>query len=272
MTAGEDWVDGLLVELRAGAYRPAAWRTFLARSFARAANARRERAAAHRKLVWLALLGAAAWTGLALGGRPVLALAAVSWLALLLLMADWHLGMLEDDRGRPQSRLGAANLLSIARGAFVPVFLVLPPAGVAALLLLTGAGDVLDGIVARRRGEETRLGRWLDGGVDAVALGVAAISTARLGLLPWWAAGLVLARHASQWSALSLAYFGGGERRRRRERFVSARAPGLVLFLGLVLAALDVRGATAIVATGALAGVATVALSAVRTLRPAVSR
>jgi phosphatidylglycerophosphate synthase len=265
MTEGERWTRDLLAALRSARYRPAAWRVFLARSFERAANTRTARLHEHRQLVAFEALGLAAWAAVALAG-PWLALAGAVWLTLLLLMVDWHLGMLEDDEGRPLDGLGAANVLSILRGAIAPALLISSPAALAALLVAAGSSDAIDGPLARARGETSRLGRWLDGGVDACLLGVAAVAAARLGLLPWWAAGLVLARHAVQWSALALAYFARAEPP-ARGGVVSGKTPGLVLFGGLVLAVLRVPGAPALVVVGALGGLATFILTALHSVR-----
>jgi phosphatidylglycerophosphate synthase len=266
MTAGETWTREVLAELRADRFRPAAWRTFFGRSFVRAAESRAVHAEEHRQLTIVAVVGLAGWTGVAAAGRPWLGLAGAGWLLLLLLMVDWHLGMLEDEAGRPLRGLGAPNLLGIGRGALVPALLATPAPVLATLLVVAGAADVVDGSVARAHRRESRLGRFLDGGVDAAVLVAAAIAAARLDLLPWWAAALVLARHLLQWSALALAYFTGA----RMVRAVSGRAPGLVLFAGLLLAPLHVRGAAVVVALGAAAGIGTLALSTVRTLRPAI--
>ena len=78
-------------------------------------------------------------------------------------------------------------------------------------------------------------------------------------------AGLVLARHLAQWSTLALAYFLGVHT--APASLVSSRAAGIVVFGGLVLALLHMRGADLIVAAGALAALGALILTAVRTLR-----
>src|SRR5262249_59472022 len=131
------------------------------------------------------------WAAVA-GFDPWLALAGTGWWLLAIAMVDWHLGMLEDESGRPLRWLGLPNLLSLARAAIVPVLLVAAPALLSALLILAGATDAIDGRLARARGEETRLGLWLDGGADALMLSAAAVGAARHDLLLWWAAALLL--------------------------------------------------------------------------------
>ena len=262
MNEGDFWTADVLAELKAGRFSPRAWSRFLARSFVRAHAARTERRYELRQTLALGALGLAAWAGLALAGRPWLALAGVLWWALVTVMVDWHLGMLDE-----QHRLGLANVLSILRAGVVPVLPVLPPALLAAVLIPAGVLDGLDGPIARARGEMTRLGHWLDGGVDGLVLGAAAVGAARDGVLPLWAAALVLARHGLQWLVVAAAYFTRA-RPPALDAVVPGKLPGLVLFAGLALAALHLPGATALVALGSLGGLATFALTLLRS-RPA---
>lgn len=266
MTAGEAWTREALSELRSDRYRPAAWRLFLARSFERAADTRSLRPQEHRTLVTFEALSLAGWVSVGVAGHPWLALTGAGWTTLLLLMVDWHLGLLENDDGRPLAGLGPANLLSIARGAVTPALLVVSPLGLALLLIPAGIIDAIDGPLARRRGEVTRLGRWLDGGLDACLLSVAAVGAAAHGVLPWWAAGLVLGRHAAQWLVLAVATFARAKAP-ARDGFVSGKLPGLILFAGLVLAALRLPGSTALVVTGSLGGLGTLAATVARSAR-----
>ncbi|HZR90864.1 MAG TPA: CDP-alcohol phosphatidyltransferase family protein [Gaiellaceae bacterium] len=252
------WTEEVLAELRAARFGPRAWARFLTRSFARARQARRERPSAHRQTLILAAAGLAGWAAAAPAGTPWLALAGGLWWALLALMVDWHLGMLDARR-----RLGPANVLTILRAGAVPALLAIPPAQLAALLIPAGLLDALDGPIARARGETTRLGIWLDGSVDGLVLAAAAIGAARAGLLPAWAVALVLARHGLQWLAVTVAYFAAA-RPPALEALVPARLPGLVLFTGLALAALGAPGAAALVAAGALGGLAAFALTLAR--------
>lgn len=263
MTAGEAWTRELLAELRANRYRASAWRVFFHSSFARARTTRERRTREHRQLRLLAAIGLTGWAASGAGGHPWLAVAGAVWLLLLLWMVDWHLGMLEDDFGRPLHGLGAANLLTLARGALVPAVLATPLPIVAALFAVAGASDVVDGRLARARQQESRLGRFLDGGVDACVLAAVAISAARLELLPWWAVAVVLARHTLQWSAIAIVYFIGVP----AVRPVSARLPGLVLYCGLALALLRMPFADELVVLGGLAGTGAVVLAMVRTVR-----
>jgi phosphatidylglycerophosphate synthase len=261
MTAGEAWARDLLEELRTHRYRPRAWVHFLARSFARARATRAERASEHRQTLLAGAAGLGVWAAVA-GFHPWLALAGTAWWLLAIAMVDWHLGMLEDEAGQPLHRLGLPNLLSLARAAIVPVLLVAAPALLAAILLLAGATDAIDGRLARARGEETRLGVWLDGGADALLLSAAAVGAARHDLLPWWAAALVLGWHSLQALAVALAYL---LRARSPQRAASAwaRVPGLALFAGLALASLKLPLAAPLISVGAL-GALTLAVARAR--------
>ncbi|MFF4603792.1 CDP-alcohol phosphatidyltransferase family protein [Streptomyces sp. NPDC001339] len=96
------------------------------------------------------------------------------------------------------------NLLSAARIAGVPVFLwlVLQPCfgkpsldGWAIFLLaLSGVTDYLDGKLARRWNQTSKLGRILDPAADRLyTLSTLAALLAR-GIIPWWLLALLLAR------------------------------------------------------------------------------
>jgi phosphatidylglycerophosphate synthase len=262
VTEGEAWTREILRELRADNYRSGAWIRFLARSFERARATRRARPSEHRQILLVGAAGLGAWAGA--GAFDLwLALAGMLWWLLIAAMLDWHLGMLENEQSRPLPRLGLPNLLSLARAAAVPALPVASPALLAAILIPAGLTDAVDGPLARRRGEETRLGVWLDGSADALVLSAATVGAARHDLLPWWAAALVLGRHGLQALAVALAYFVHA-RSPLRSAAVSARAPGLVLFAGLALAILRLPLGGPLVVVGALGGLAALALTVVR--------
>lgn len=265
MSEGEAWARDLLRELRGGGYRVGAWVRFLDRSFARARTVRQERRREHRQVLLIGAVGFAAWAAVA-AVRPWLALVGALWWLLVIAMLDWHLGMLEDEHGRPLHRIGLPNLLSLARAAAMPALPVASPALLAAILIPAGISDGIDGALARRRGEETRLGAWLDGAVDTLVLSAAAVGAARHGLLPWWTAALVVGRYMAPWLVVSLAYFVRAAPP-SRSGLVSGKAPGLVLFAGLALAALRLPGGLLFVVAGAAGGIATFGLTLLRARR-----
>jgi cardiolipin synthase len=252
-----------LHDLRQAKFAPAGWITFLSASFARARLRRQQRVREHRQVLALAGAGLLAWFTVALAGRPALAVLGAGWWLLVLLMLDWHLGMLERPDGRPLHGLGAPNLLSLLRAGAVPLLAVLPPTAFAVVLLGAGASDVLDGWLARRLDLASRLGRWLDGSVDGVLLGVAALAAARSHLLPWWAAAVVLARYLLPWVVIAVSYFARAEAPPSRG-YMSGRVPGVLAIAGIALAGLGVSAAWLIVVAGAGGGIFTVAVSIAR--------
>ncbi|WP_448004360.1 CDP-alcohol phosphatidyltransferase family protein [Agromyces bauzanensis] len=90
------------------------------------------------------------------------------------------------------------NVLSMLRLALVPVFLVLIVVGgyVAALIVLVVASltDLLDGYLARRLGQVTRLGQLLDPAADRLYIFAALVGLAANGLVPWWIVVVIVAR------------------------------------------------------------------------------
>jgi cardiolipin synthase len=91
------------------------------------------------------------------------------------------------------------NAISLLRLVVVAIALVVLfrdrdriAAGV--LLGVAGATDFLDGYVARRIGQVSKLGKILDPTVDRMVLTSSIISIAVYGALPWWIAAIVLAR------------------------------------------------------------------------------
>lgn len=55
--------------------------------------------------------------------------------------------------------------------------------------------DAVDGIIARRVGPLTELGRALDPAGDALFFATAAVGGALVGILPWWLCGLIVLRY-----------------------------------------------------------------------------
>ena len=105
------------------------------------------------------------------------------------LMLDWHLGMLETTDGRPVA-LGGADGLTLARAWLVPA---VAQDAAPALVIIGAVSDLADGFVARRT-RTTRLGRDLEGLVDACFTTAALHSSVRAGSVSRLPAGLELAR------------------------------------------------------------------------------
>ncbi len=214
----------------------------------------------------LALGGVALWGAVAAFGRPSLAATGAGWWLLVLLMLDWHLGMLERPDGRPLRRLGVANVLSLVRASVVPVLPALPPLALGTVLLMASATDVADGYLARRRDECTRLGVWLDAAVDGFVLTVAAVAVARHDRLAPWLAAVVVVRYLLPWVVIAAAYFAKAAAP-SGYGYVSGRVPGIVLVIGLSGAAFALPGAELLVVAGVAGGLATFAATVARSLR-----
>ncbi len=98
------------------------------------------------------------------------------------------------DAGIPSSRLGAGTGVTLARVSCLSLlsgYLLSPPSPtqlwhVAGLYAAIGAGDWLDGFLARRTRYETRLGELLDMRVDMVGMLVAPAVAVMVGRLPVW--------------------------------------------------------------------------------------
>jgi cardiolipin synthase len=95
--------------------------------------------------------------------------------------------------------LTVPNLLSALRLAGVPVFLWLllgPHADVAAIVVLAVASftDWLDGVLARRLGQYSRLGELLDPAADRLYILAALIALVLRDIIPWWLAALLIGR------------------------------------------------------------------------------
>lgn len=104
------------------------------------------------------------------------------------------------------------NALSALRILLVPVFLVLVllelDLWALIVIVISSVSDFLDGIIARRFGQITRLGQLLDPAADRLFIFAAVIALAVREVVPWWIVavivgrdvllaglGLVLARH-----------------------------------------------------------------------------
>lgn len=94
--------------------------------------------------------------------------------------------------GPRATRLGGATHLTVLRGLLVSLvagFVWVPPVGAvrwfpAILYAAAAVGDRFDGIIARRLGQTTLLGAWLDEATDALGLLVAPAVAVSWGRLP----------------------------------------------------------------------------------------
>lgn len=90
------------------------------------------------------------------------------------------------------------NVISMLRLVLIPVFawLIVAEHDVWALVVLAAAGftDWLDGYIARRFNQASRLGRVLDPAADRLYIFVALIGLAYRDLIPWWLVVIIVAR------------------------------------------------------------------------------
>jgi len=100
----------------------------------------------------------------------------------------------------PSSRvLTVPNLISAVRIALIPAFvaLIVDLDTTATGLILFGgvmATDWVDGLVARRTGQVSELGKVLDPVADRLAIAAGLVALAVRGVFPWWAATTILIR------------------------------------------------------------------------------
>ena len=94
--------------------------------------------------------------------------------------------------------INVPNLLSILRIALVPVFLwfLLDEFFLAAIVVLALAGltDFLDGYLARKLNQITKLGKMLDPVADRLYIFATLLALSVTGYVPWWLAALVILR------------------------------------------------------------------------------
>lgn len=90
------------------------------------------------------------------------------------------------------------NTISLIRLALIPVFVWLVVNGdygpAAILLGIIGATDWIDGYLARRLGQVTELGKFLDPLADRIAVAVAVVAGLIYGVLPEWFAWALIVR------------------------------------------------------------------------------
>jgi cardiolipin synthase (CMP-forming) len=101
--------------------------------------------------------------------------------------------------------LTVANQLTLLRMLLVPAFVLLVAYGqlgwALSVLVLAGVTDALDGLIARRSGQKTTLGAWLDPMADKLLLTAAFIvltvpGTPLVTRIPLW---LTVSSSAATW-------------------------------------------------------------------------
>jgi cardiolipin synthase len=96
--------------------------------------------------------------------------------------------------------LTLANVVSVVRLMAIPVFLylVIHDHLVPAFILLVAAvlTDFVDGMIARRMNQITKLGQFLDPLADRLFIAAAVVALAIQHVVPWWFVGALMARDA----------------------------------------------------------------------------
>jgi len=109
--------------------------------------------------------------------------------------------------------LNAPNLLTISRFLLIPLFVVVFFTGhsVSAfwILVLAGATDVLDGYLARSRGQVTEIGSMLDPLADKTMMIAVIISLLISGMISWQAAAAMFIRDAGMIIGSAFFHFRG---------------------------------------------------------------
>lgn len=117
--------------------------------------------------------------------------------------------------------LTAANQLTILRMLLIPAFVIFLLYGYSGWALLTmvaaGITDGLDGLIARRTGQKTTLGAWLDPMADKLLLVTTFIMLTIPGLgfanrLPLWLTVLVISRDIAIVMAVAIVNLAVGRR------------------------------------------------------------
>jgi len=161
------------------------------------------------------LIGAALWAHYHDGAAVVFLFAQLVWISALISLILLNPSFLEDLEGRALERLGAANLLTLARIALLPLLLHLIwrrewPWALGGYVAL-GLTDVVDGWIARARHEESKLGFVLDPFGDILFhLGIF-LTLSVVGALPWWVGALVAMRYGLLLLGCLLLYGWKGE-------------------------------------------------------------
>lgn len=169
---------------------------------------------------------------------------AVWWLAVTIGIIGGA-ALLRTPDGSPVDRYGIPNGLTALRGyACIPVLLLgtLSLPGRLGLALWgciggsVGLLDAVDGIIARRYGPVTVLGKAMDPFGDALYFVVGAIGSWALGIVPLWLAILIVARYAGPVVLTPIVLLTG----RRPELVYTVWGRRNTLFTGVVLFALYV--------------------------------
>ena len=150
--------------------------------------------------------------------------------------------------------LTLANQLTILRIALIPAFVLLVVYGYlgAALLVFSFAGltDALDGLIARRAGQRTSLGAWLDPMADKLLLVTTFVvltlpSIPLVNHLPLWLTVLVISRDVVIVGVVAIINLAVGPRTFTPALFGKATTAGFIV-TSVIVMFFNYRGETSI--------------------------
>jgi cardiolipin synthase len=150
--------------------------------------------------------------------------------------------------------LTLANQLTILRIALIPAFVLLVVYGYlgAALVVFTVAGltDALDGLIARRAGQRTSLGAWLDPMADKLLLVTTFVvltlpSIPLVNHLPLWLTVLVISRDIVIVGVVAIINLAVGPRTFRPSLFGKATTAAFII-TSVIVMFFNYRGETSI--------------------------
>ncbi len=104
------------------------------------------------------------------------------------------------------------NFLTMCRFALIPVYLLIFAYDIQLafiILVIAGVTDILDGYLARSRGQVTQIGGMLDPLADKSMMIVAILSLLYSGLIPWEAAAAVFIRDVGMIVGGAFTHFRG---------------------------------------------------------------
>jgi phosphatidylglycerophosphate synthase len=202
------FAEDLLRDLRRDGYAPQAVVTYVRRIGGRVVSRLPRHAELVRSVAATSLVLFAVQFGGALllswaYGRSVGVAYLVASSAVLLVGSFWvltHIGLAHSSRdGQPMRRIPFPVALTLLRLVAIPAIVLLIQNrawhAVVWLFAVAASTDVIDGVLARALGSESRVGSVLDPLVDIAFNSSVFIALAAGGELPWWVAGLMLARY-----------------------------------------------------------------------------
>lgn len=242
------FAEDLLREVRRARFAPSAIGTYVRKIGARAVgrlprNVDLVRSVAATALILFALqFGGALLLSWAFGRRTGVSYL-ISSSAVLLFASFWvltHLGLMHATRDdRPMRRIPFPVALTMLRLVSIPAIVLLIHDRVWPVVVwlyaASASTDVIDGVMARAFGSESRIGSVLDPLVDIAFNSSVFVALASARELPWWVAGLMLGRYALLVTGTFYLYVFRGPVRIQPTAFGKLTGVLTTVLLGLLL-------------------------------------